>query len=184
MEIKDLQPKQGNIEVVGEVIDKGEIREFEKFGKKGRVCNAKIKDATGEITLTLWNEQIDQVNKGDTVHVINGYVNEWQGEMQLTSGKFGKIEVEGKTPKKEASPEEMQTDEGSHVLTEDESTEEEIIDMGEEEEPSLKEAETNDERVESDLAEEENTHVPSAEKSETEDEKTEEEIHIEEEDIE
>ena len=183
MEIKDLQPKQGNVEIVAEVTEKGEIREFDKFGKQGRVCNAKIKDASGEIALTLWNEQIDQINVGDTVHVINGYVNEWQGEMQLTSGKFGKIEVEGSTPKEEVKPEEMKTDEGSHILTEDESKEEEVIDQGEEEEPALKEAETNDERTESDLVEETNTHVPSAEKSETDDEKTE-EIHIEEENIE
>lgn len=184
MEIKDLKPGQGNIEVVGEVIEKGEIREFEKFGKPGRVCNAKIKDASGEIALTLWNEQIEQVNVGDNIHVINGYVNEWQGEMQLTSGKFGKIEVEGKAPKEEVKPEEMKTDEGSHILTEDESTEEEVLDQGKEEEPTLREAESNDERVESDLVEETHTHVPSAEKSETEDEKTEEDIKIEEEEIE
>lgn len=182
MEIKELQPKQGNVDIVAEVTEKGEIREFEKFGKQGSVCNAKIKDATGEIALTLWNEQIEQVNVGDTVHITNGYVNEWQGEMQLTSGKFGKIEVEGSTPKAEPKPEEMKKDEGTHILTDDEATEEEVLDQGKEEEPTLKEAETNDERTESDLVEEENTHVPSAEKSETDDEKTE-EIKIEEEEI-
>ena len=34
--------------------EKGDIREFEKFGKTGRVCNAIAKDATGEIKLSLW----------------------------------------------------------------------------------------------------------------------------------
>lgn len=182
MEIKDLKPKQGSVEIKAEVIEKGDIREFDKFGKKGRVCNAKIKDSSGEIALTLWNDQIDLVNTGDTVHVINGYVNEWQGEMQLTSGKFGKIEVEGKSESEEENPEEMKTDKGSHILTEDESSEEEILDMDEKEEPSLRESETNDERTESDIVEEKNTHVPSAEKSETDDEK-EEEISIDEEEV-
>ncbi|GAG02252.1 unnamed protein product, partial [marine sediment metagenome] len=84
MAIKDLEVRQGDVDIVVEVVEKGEIREFQKFGKTGRVCNAKIKDETGEMNLTLWNEQIDQVNAGDKVHVTNGYVNEFQGEKQLT----------------------------------------------------------------------------------------------------
>src|SRR3989344_1727441 len=93
MEIVDLKPKQGSVGVVAEVIDKGEVREFNKFGKQGRVCNAKIKDETGEIALTLWNDDIDKVNVGDRIKIENGYVNEWQGELQLTTGRYGKLEV-------------------------------------------------------------------------------------------
>jgi replication factor A1 len=184
MEIKDLKPRQGSIEVVGEVIEKGEVREFEKFGKKGRVCNAKIKDATGEIALTLWNEQIDQVNVGDTVHIINGYVNEWQGEPQLTSGKFGTIEVGDKGKKEEVKPEEMKSDVGSHILTEDEAKEEEILEEEGKKEPSLEASETKEEETESEILEEKDLKkAPSLEKSESEDEKTE-EIGVEEEEVE
>ena len=93
MPIKDLQPRQGKVEITLEVTEKGDVREFDKFGKKGRVCSAKAKDASGEVILSLWNEQIDQVNVGDTVKISNGYVNEFQGENQLTTGKFGKMEV-------------------------------------------------------------------------------------------
>ena len=57
MKISELQPRQGKVEIEAEVIDKGEVRTFEKFGKEGRVCNAKIKDDSGEMTLSLWNEQ-------------------------------------------------------------------------------------------------------------------------------
>jgi len=166
MEIKDLKPRQGSVEVVGEVTEKGDVREFEKFGKSGRVCNAKIKDASGEIALTLWNEQIDQVNVGDTVHITNGYVNEWQGEMQLTTGKFGKMEVQ-QGAAAEAKPEGMKTDEGEHILTKDEVTEEESLDEGGDK-PSLDESQTGDEEVESETLEAE---------------KPEEDIKIEEEEI-
>ncbi|MFH2028947.1 MAG: hypothetical protein ABIJ08_07430 [Nanoarchaeota archaeon] len=96
MQVKDLQPRQGNVEITIEVSEKGDIREFDKFGKKGRVCSAKAKDDTGEVILSLWNEQIDQVNTGDKVKITNGYVSEFQGEKQLTTGKFGKMEVIGK----------------------------------------------------------------------------------------
>lgn len=93
MKLSELQARQGNVEVQVEIMKKGDIRTFSKFGKEGRVCNATIKDASGEIQLSLWNEQIDQVNVGDKVKVTNGYVNEWQGEKQLSTGKFGKLEV-------------------------------------------------------------------------------------------
>ena len=63
MAIKDLEARQGNVNLTVDVVDLGDVREFEKFGKKGRVCNAKVKDATGEVTLTLWNEDIDKVDE-------------------------------------------------------------------------------------------------------------------------
>ena len=96
MQIKDLKPKQGNVDVTVDVIDVGDIREFQKFGKSGRVATAIAKDETGDIKLSLWNEDIDKVKAGDKVHITNGYVNEWQGELQLTAGRMGKMEVVGK----------------------------------------------------------------------------------------
>lgn len=96
MQIKDLKPKQGNVDVVVDVVDIGSPREFNKFGKPGRVATAIAKDETGDVKLTLWNEDIEKVKAGDKVHLTNGYVNEWQGEMQLTTGRLGKLEVVGK----------------------------------------------------------------------------------------
>jgi replication factor A1 len=93
--LKDLQPKQGNVDVVVDVIDIGPVREFEKFGKSGRVANAVIRDITGELKLTLWNEQIEQIKVGDKIRISNGYVGEFRGELQLSTGKFGKLEVVG-----------------------------------------------------------------------------------------
>lgn len=93
MNISELQAKQGSVELTAEVSEKEEPREFEKFGKAGRVCNAIIKDSSGSVKLTLWNEQIDQVNTGDTIKITNGWVSEWQGEKQLSTGKFGKLEI-------------------------------------------------------------------------------------------
>jgi len=142
MAIKDLQPRMGKVDIIVEVVDKGEIREFEKFGKPGKVCNATCKDDTGQINLTLWNEQIDQVNVGDKVQISNGYVNEYQGEMQLTTGKFGKLEVvagpggsapgvpESETKDEETEEEakdELKTDKGEKILTEDEKTEADVL---------------------------------------------------------
>ena len=135
MAIKDLQARQGQVDIIVEVIEKGDIREFEKFGKKGRVCNAKIKDVTGEMTLTLWNEQVDNVKVGNKIHVINGWVSEWQGEKQLSTGKFGQLEIigEGEETTDEAeeaeilNKKEIKTDEGENILSDDEQIEDEVV---------------------------------------------------------
>ena len=97
MAVKDLQIRQGNVDIIVDIVDVGEARQFEKFGKSGRVATAIAKDETGDVKLTLWNEQIDQVKSGDKVHITNGYVSEWQGEKQLTTGKMGKLEVVGES---------------------------------------------------------------------------------------
>ncbi|MFC1741450.1 SOSS complex subunit B family protein [Nanoarchaeota archaeon] len=108
MFIKDLQPRQTNVEVEGEVTEMSDVREFDKFGKKGRVANAIIKDGTGTVKLSLWNEQIEKVKVGDTVKIEKGYVGEYQGELQLTTGKFGTMEVvekeEGASTEAPAAP--------------------------------------------------------------------------------
>lgn len=130
MEIIDLKPRQGKVEITAKVIDKGDVREFNKFGKPGRVCNAKIKDETGEIALTLWNDDIDKVSVGDKIRIENGYVNEWQGELQLTTGRFGKLEILEKTEKEEPKEElkkNNKTEEESEDESEDIDAEEENI---------------------------------------------------------
>ncbi|MAG45415.1 MAG: DNA-binding protein [Nanoarchaeota archaeon] len=93
MEIKDIEVRQGKIDVSGEIVSKEEPREFDKFGNKIRVCNCDFKDDSGNIKLTLWNDEVEKVNVGDIVKITNGYCNEYQGEKQLTAGKFGQLEI-------------------------------------------------------------------------------------------
>ena len=129
MQVKDLKPKQGNVDIIVDVVDVSEPRQFEKFGKPGKVANAIAKDETGDIKLTLWNEDIEKVKAGDKVHLENGYVNEWQGEMQLTTGRMGKLNVVGKanvdmnkesdTPIKTNIPKEDDSEEDINIEEED-----------------------------------------------------------------
>lgn len=107
MKIKDLQPRQGKVEIVATVIEKKEPRDIATANFSGRVCDAKLKDDSGTIKFSLWNDQVEQVNVGDTVKISNGYVSEYQGEMQLSTGKFGKLEI---VTKAEAAEEEKAPD--------------------------------------------------------------------------
>lgn len=154
MAIKDLEARQGNVDLIMEIIEKSEPREFEKFGKTGRVCNCKGKDETGTITMTLWNDDIDKVTVGNKVHITNGWVSEWQSELQLSTGKFGKLEVVDngsaetvdepvKKPINEAVEEDF-VDNSSK--TEDEKVEEELLEELGSEEETIKESVTEDEK--------------------------------------
>lgn len=96
MKISELKPKVGGIELEFDVIDKGPVREFNKFGKAGRVCNVTVKDESGQVKLSLWNEDCDKINVGDKVKLTDGWTGEYQGEIQLSTGRAGKLEVIGK----------------------------------------------------------------------------------------
>lgn len=111
MKISELQIGQGKVDVEATIKDIEEPRTFNKFGREIRVTNALIEDDSGSIKLTLWNQDIDSVKVGDRVKVTNGFVNEFQGEKQLTAGKFGKLEVLGKGEAKEETEEESNEEE-------------------------------------------------------------------------
>ena len=105
MKVNEIKPKQGNIDVVLDIVDVQQPRTFEKFGKPGRVATAIGKDETGDVKLSLWNDEIDKIKAGDKVHLTNGWANEWQGEIQLSAGRMGKYEVVGKHSAPHTKPE-------------------------------------------------------------------------------
>ncbi len=94
MKIADLKKgAMGDEAVEGEIIEISETREvMNKYGVRMKVASAILKDDSGEVKLTLWNEDIDKFKIGDKVKVSNGWVSEFRGELQLSSGRKGKIE--------------------------------------------------------------------------------------------
>ncbi len=94
-DIKDLQDGMKRVSVEAKVVEKGDVREVKSKYKDEtyRIADAVVADETGSIKLTLWNEQIEQVNVGDNVKIENGYVTSFKGEIQLNVGKFGKMTV-------------------------------------------------------------------------------------------
>ena len=83
------------IDVEAKVVQKSDTREvLSRYSNQAyRVADAIIKDDTGTIKLTLWNEQIDQVNIDDTVKIENGYIRSFRGEIQLNVGRYGKLTI-------------------------------------------------------------------------------------------
>jgi len=92
MKIKDLKPNQNVTLDEVEVAEVGDIRQFEKYGKSGSVCTLKITDNSGSTDLTLWNDEVDKFQVGDKLKITDAWVKEWNGKIQVSSGKKGKIE--------------------------------------------------------------------------------------------
>jgi replication factor A1 len=96
LDIKDLRNGMKRVTVEANVMEKGEPREVRSRYKDEtyQVADAIVADESGSIKLTLWNEQIEQVNVGNKVKIENGYVTSFKGEIQLNVGKYGTLTVE------------------------------------------------------------------------------------------
>ena len=94
MLIKELKPRMGVEEIELEVVSKGEAREFASANGSGKVCSCAAKDEAGdEVSLTLWNEQCKDVEEGSKIKITNGWTSEYQGQLQVSTGKMGQLEV-------------------------------------------------------------------------------------------
>ncbi len=138
-QISELEVRQNNVDVEGTIKEIGEVKTFNKFGRELRVADAVLEDDSGNsIKLSLWNEDINKFESGDKVKITNGYVNEFQGEKQLTAGKFGKIEKVGEGEVSSESSEAGQaqlSDETAETMAEDASEDTAVEEAVEEEAP-------------------------------------------------
>ncbi len=94
MKINELKAGASNVNIEAKVVKKDDPREVvTKYGKRLSVANITLEDETGTIMMSVWGNDIDKVHVGDKVEITNGYVSEFRGTPQLSTGKFGKIEV-------------------------------------------------------------------------------------------
>ena len=91
--IEDLQPPEENITVIFEVVEKGEIRDIYKrhSGETHHVCDFKVADDTAQIILTLWQDDIDATEVGQTYKLENGFTNLFNNRLRITKGRSGEL---------------------------------------------------------------------------------------------
>jgi replication factor A1 len=95
VKVGELTPTSRAVNVVAKAVSKSEVRNIAagRDGAAHRVCDALVGDDTGCIYLTLWDDNIEKVNEGDTVMVKNGYINLFRGNMRLNVGRYGTLEI-------------------------------------------------------------------------------------------
>ncbi len=104
MEISELEPDKP-IPLLGlELILKQDIREW----NGNKVCSCTARDASGECILSLWNNDVESFEEGDFIVIKNGWCKEYRGDLQVSSGKYGSIDLI-KRPLKEEKTEAQKT---------------------------------------------------------------------------
>jgi replication factor A1 len=94
--IEALALGRSDVTIDGVVLDTDTVRTFDRDdGSEGRVANLTLGDETGRIRVTMWGEKADRATEleaGTTVEVIDGYVRERNGDLELHVGSRGAIE--------------------------------------------------------------------------------------------
>lgn len=92
VKVKDLAVGLRNVTVEGNIIAKSEPYPVNtKFGEK-QMCSATLEDDTGIVTLKLWEKEVNAFNVGDSVKIINPWIQKYKDNLEITKGKFGRIE--------------------------------------------------------------------------------------------
>jgi len=93
MKIADVKVGLSNVTLQAKVVDISETRDVQtKYGPRS-VADAILEDDTGQISLSLWENQINSVSVGDTISVTGAYVTQFREKVQLNIPKNGKLEV-------------------------------------------------------------------------------------------
>jgi len=87
---------QSDVTLSGVVLGTDSVRTFERDdGTEGRVSNLTLGDETGRVRVTLWDDQADRATElepGTAVEVVDGYVRERDGDLELHVGDRGAVE--------------------------------------------------------------------------------------------
>ncbi|MEF8840401.1 MAG: single-stranded DNA binding protein [Haloarculaceae archaeon] len=94
--VESLSLGQSDVNLRGVVLDTGTVRTFDRDdGSEGRVSNFTLGDETGRVRVTMWDERADraeELDPGTTVEVVDGYVRDREGSLELHVGSRGAIE--------------------------------------------------------------------------------------------
>ncbi|MFB6173477.1 MAG: single-stranded DNA binding protein [Halobacteriales archaeon] len=95
-DIADLSMGLSDVTLRGRVLATESVRTFDRDdGSEGRVANLVLGDETGRLRVTLWDERADLAeafDPGESVEVIDGYVRERDGDLELHVGDRGTVE--------------------------------------------------------------------------------------------
>ncbi len=94
MNISELTNDMRHVTIEGVVEKITEPRTVNlRAGGSAQVADATITDDTGNIKLSLWDDQIKMIKEGDKILIENGYTQSFRGENSLNIGRYGKLTV-------------------------------------------------------------------------------------------
>ncbi len=92
--VAELKPHMKNVTVSFKVIEIGSEREITSRRDETThiIVDAVIGDSTGIIRMPLWDDAIEMVEAEKTYVLTNGYTTLFRGNLQLSVGRYGKID--------------------------------------------------------------------------------------------
>ena len=87
-ELNERTPAKGEFQgvVVAKIVSKEDIRDANTQYGATKVCNCVVEDDSGRISFTLWGKATESAVGTDVV-IENGFVDEWNDQLQLKKGK-------------------------------------------------------------------------------------------------
>ena len=93
LRVGELEPGMDGVEVVGRVVEVGEVKEFVREGKRGKFASLILGDRTGKVRVLLWQEHAERVPRvGEVVLLRNAYT-PLGTPLELHLGRMGQLEV-------------------------------------------------------------------------------------------
>lgn len=86
LQIKNVLTGMRDVETVGKLTRKFDVRQFNVNGREGKVANIIIGDETGTIRVVCWGTKADEIAKakeGDIIKVKSGYIKENNGLKEI-----------------------------------------------------------------------------------------------------
>ncbi len=95
--VEDLSLGLSDVNLRGQILDVGSVRTFDRDdGSEGQVSNLSVGDPTGRIRVTLWDDKaplVEEFTDDDCVEIVDGYVKERDGSLELHVGSRGAVET-------------------------------------------------------------------------------------------
>ena len=92
MYISDLRPNR--LATIEATVDQlGPLRQVMlAAGAPKNVRDGRLKDATGEVAIVLWGHEVDLVREGDRIRIVEGWVKDYKGRLQISLGRSGRLD--------------------------------------------------------------------------------------------
>ncbi|NVM30502.1 MAG: DUF2240 family protein [Candidatus Helarchaeota archaeon] len=91
VKIEVLTPQTRNFKVTGKIMEMAEPRAVNVKDTAHRVCDTLFADETGCISLSIWDDDIEKVQKNKTYTLENGYVSVFRRSLKLNVGRYGTL---------------------------------------------------------------------------------------------
>ena len=105
MKIKDLNQYSRGVSLIVKVDRKTETRTVtvRSDNSEHQVCEALIADDTGAVYVSLWDNQIEEIQPEMFLAIRNSYMNAFRGSMRLNLGRYGSFEILEEAPFEEVN---------------------------------------------------------------------------------